>query len=172
MGPARLTSHFKLSRIERTWKHLLHDLLTPCLVCIPSASPLTHTTDQPPLSLLSEEKLQHLILVPSFSFNKHQGRFIKAGTLAGGGSARFGLPLSISPPALGKEQPGWRSCYTLVQEMPSAKCPLLSGVLASGLKRTSCTWQLKSITAVTGTYAHSLGWRWILALEGGWASGQ
>lgn len=49
---------------------------------------------------------------------------------------------------------------------------LLSGVLASGLKRTSCTWQLKSITAVTRTYAHSLGWRWILAPEGGWASGQ
>lgn len=58
-----------------------------------------------------------------FPFNNHQARFIKESTLAGDRSTQLGLPLSISPPALGTEQPGWRSCYTLVQEMPSARRP-------------------------------------------------
>lgn len=102
---------------------LSHYLLMPCLICLLSASPLAHTTAHPPLSLLSDEKLQRLIPVPFFPFNKHQGRFIKESTVGGDRSTQFGLPLRISPPALGTEQPGWGSCYTLVQEMPSAKCP-------------------------------------------------
>lgn len=115
--------HFKLPRVERTWECLPHDLLMPCLICLPSAFPLIHTTNHPPLSLLSGKKLQHLILVPFFPFNEHRGRFIKESALAGDRGTQFGLPFSISPSALGAQQPGWESCYTVVQEMPSAKCP-------------------------------------------------
>lgn len=64
LGPAGLVHHFKLSRGEGTWKRLPHDLFTPCLICLLSASPLTHTTDHHPLSLISDKNLQHLLLVP------------------------------------------------------------------------------------------------------------
>lgn len=49
----------------------------------------------------------------------------------------------------GTEQPGWGSCYTPVQEGPSAKCPPepCFSKWAKELKRASHPWQLKSITA-------------------------
>lgn len=116
-----------------------------CLVCCVSLQPLpkTHTTDHPAVSPLSD--LQHLLLVPFSPFSA--GEFLKG--RASGGRARSWDWHPACLCSTGAEQPGWVSCYTPVQEAPSAKRPPepCFSERAKELKRTSHPWQLKSITA-------------------------
>lgn len=73
---------------------------------------LTHTTNHPPLSPLSDNKLQHLILVPFFFFsplfNKHRGRSTKESALAGDRNALFGSRFGVPHPAEPGSQAGDR----------------------------------------------------------------